>query len=118
MDDETFERARHNPQEGGPRGIDLDPRTKLLIVTSESTPLAFFDVAGTVDHPWDARRDEAALLRSELHALTVRDEMSTAARASEAGLRARVDAIEQSLTWRLTEPARGVYRSVRRLASR
>ena len=38
MDDETFERARHNPQEGGPKGIDLDPRTKLLIVTSESTP--------------------------------------------------------------------------------
>ena len=35
-----------------------------------------------------------------------------------AGLRAQVDAIEQSLTWRLTEPARGVYRSVRRLASR
>jgi hypothetical protein len=35
-----------------------------------------------------------------------------------AGLRAQVDAIEHSLTWRLTEPARGVYRSVRRLASR
>jgi hypothetical protein len=93
-------------------------RSKLLIVTSESTPLAFFDVAGTVDHPWDAGRDEAALLRSELHALAVRDEVSTAARASEAGLRAQVDAIEHSLTWRLTEPARGVYRSVRRLASR
>lgn len=118
MDDETFERARHNPQEGGPKGIDLDPRAKLLIVTSESTPLAFFDVAGAVDHPWDAGRDEAALLRSELHALAVRDEASTAARASDAGLRARIDAIEQSLTWRLTEPARGVYRSVRRLASR
>jgi len=53
-----------------------------------------------------------------MHALAVRDEVSTAARASEAGLRAQVDAIEQSLTWRLTEPARGVYRSVRRLASR
>ena len=118
MDDEAFERARHNPQEGGPKGLDVDPRTGLLVVTSESTPLAFFDVASTVDGPWEAERDDAALLRYELDAAAARDDLRATAEATEAGLRARLAAIEQSLTWRLTEPARGLYRSVRRVASR
>lgn len=118
MDDETFERARHNPQEGGPKGLDVDPRTMLLVVTSESTPLSFFDVASTVERPWEAGRDEAALLRYELCAVAARDDLRATAEATAAKARARLAAIEGSLTWRLTEPARDLYRSVRRVASR
>ncbi|MCZ7588752.1 MAG: hypothetical protein M5U27_07850 [Gaiella sp.] len=118
MDDETFERARHNPQEGGPKGIDVDARTKLLLVTSESTPLAFFDVAKTVERPRETGCDAAALLRFELQALAAREESTASAKATEAKVREQLAAIEQSLTWRLTEPARGLYRSARRLASR
>ena len=117
MDDETFDRGRHNPQEGGPKGIEVDPRTTVLLVTSDSTPLACFDVAGVMHRPWEAARDEAALLRYELHALEAREGLRTAT-ATEGTLRAQLAAIEQSKTWRLTAPPRALYRSVRRLAPR
>ena len=45
MDDTMFGRGRNNPQEGGPKGIDIDPRGKVLAVTCESQPLAFFDLS-------------------------------------------------------------------------
>jgi DNA-binding beta-propeller fold protein YncE len=48
MAPEVFRRGRHNPQEGGPKGIDLSKDTGVLAVTSEYQPLAFFDVAEIV----------------------------------------------------------------------
>jgi|SRR5688572_6232588 len=44
MDDELFLRGRQNPQEGGPKGIDIDREANVLVATSEHQPLAFFDV--------------------------------------------------------------------------
>jgi hypothetical protein len=49
MDGETFARGHHNPQEGGPKGIDLHPRANVLAVTAESMPLAFFDLDGALE---------------------------------------------------------------------
>jgi hypothetical protein len=51
MSDETFWRGRHNPQEGGPKGLDLDRTGQVLAVTSDLQPLAFFDVAALVPQP-------------------------------------------------------------------
>jgi DNA-binding beta-propeller fold protein YncE len=44
MDDALFARGRHNPQEGGPKGIDIDCSGTVLVATSEHQPLAFFDL--------------------------------------------------------------------------
>ena len=115
MDDETFHRGRHNPQEGGPKGIDVDPRSMVLLVTAESTPLACFDVARIVERPWETGCDQEALLRYELHALAARDGFKTAAAATEAAVRAQLAAIEQSRTWRLTALPRRAYAFARRV---
>jgi hypothetical protein len=40
----VFWQGRHNPQEGGPKGIDIDPSGRVLAVTNEVQPLAFFDL--------------------------------------------------------------------------
>jgi len=48
MAPETFARGRHNPQEGGPKGIDISKGTNVLVATSEFQTLAFFDVADVV----------------------------------------------------------------------
>lgn len=48
MDDTVFRQGRHNPQEGGPKGIDIDPRGQVLAATCESQPLAFFDISNVV----------------------------------------------------------------------
>jgi hypothetical protein len=45
LDWRTFLRGRSNPQEGGPKGIDLDPGMQVLACTSEFQTLAFFDLA-------------------------------------------------------------------------
>ena len=118
MDDGAFARFRTNPQEGGPKGIEVDPRTMVLMITSEAAPLSCFDVAAVVEGTWEAGSDPDQLLRYELDALVAREGLRSSAAATEAGVRAQLAAIEQSLTWRLTEPPRALYRSARRLMAR
>lgn len=48
MSESVFGRGRHNPQEGGPKGIDIDPRGNVLVATCETQPLAFFDLSAAV----------------------------------------------------------------------
>jgi DNA-binding beta-propeller fold protein YncE len=40
----TYFQGRANPQEGGPKGLDLDPGMNVLACTTEFQTLAFFDV--------------------------------------------------------------------------
>ncbi len=40
----VFKRGRHNPQEGGPKGIDIDDAMNVLVTTCEYQTLAFFDL--------------------------------------------------------------------------
>ena len=69
MDDETFLVGHRSPEEGGPKGLDLDPRTNMLLVTSEETPLSCFDAGAIVERPWEMRRDDDAFVLYELQAL-------------------------------------------------
>lgn len=41
----VFARGRSNPQEGGPKGIDVDKDMNVLVTTCEFQTLAFFDLA-------------------------------------------------------------------------
>ncbi len=41
---DAYLRGRHNPQEGGPKGIDVDRRNRVVAVTCHEQPLAFFDL--------------------------------------------------------------------------
>lgn len=45
LDEDTFLRGRYNPQEGGPKGIDIDATGRLLAATSEHQGLAFFGLS-------------------------------------------------------------------------
>lgn len=113
MDDDTFARGHRNPQEGGPKGIDVDPRTSVLAVTSECQPLAFFDLGAALDR---GRTDGAAeaLVRYELHVLAETEQ--TKADAAEA--RAQLTTLYRTKVWRLTAPARRAYGAARRLRAR
>jgi hypothetical protein len=109
LDDPTFRRGRHNPMEGGPKGIDLDPSTDVLMVTCEELPLAFFDAAVLLERPEELGVDADALLRHELEALgAVRHERQETDR-----VRAELAAIVATKAWRLTAPARRLYGGLR-----
>jgi hypothetical protein len=106
MDDETFAAGRHNPQEGGPKGIDV--RTNVLAVTSEGVPLAFFDVAPAFDGALESTDDR---LGYELHAL----DTAVLLKQSAATASARLAEIQRTKSWRALEPLRRAYGAVRRL---
>lgn len=110
MDEPTFRRGRHNPAEGGPKGIDLDSATEILLVTCEERPLALFDAAAVLERPERVGTDSDALLRHELEALaSVRTE-----REATADARAELAAVLATKAWRVTAPARNLYGRLRR----
>jgi DNA-binding beta-propeller fold protein YncE len=44
MDEAAYWRGRINPQEGGPKGIDIDREMNVLVTTCEEKVLQFFDL--------------------------------------------------------------------------
>ncbi len=48
LDDETFNRGRANPTEGGPKGLDIDSSGKVVAATCEEQTLAFFSLADVI----------------------------------------------------------------------
>ncbi len=112
MDDDTFARGRHSPEEGGPKGIDVDQRTNVLVVTSECLPLAFFDVAAALER---GEVDEDALVQYELHLLAETERTKTAAAEAVADAKAQLTELQQTKAWRLMQPPRRAYGALLRL---
>jgi len=109
MDDPMFERGRHNPEEGGPKGLDIDARSNVLVVTSECQPLAFFDVPALLQLALaggSAREQRILGIRHELG--LVQESRKMAERATEA------HALRNSLSWRITAPLRRLNATFRR----
>jgi len=141
MDESLFVRGQHNPEEGGPKGLDIDAGSNVLVVTSECQPLAFFDVAallerasagnpvptaspyaarlsGAIDGQMDddlyerSRREQKALeVRYELNIMEHSNAIKTRAMEAEA----LVDYMENSRSWRMTAPLRRLNSALRRL---
>ena len=109
MDDAVFERGRHSPEEGGPKGLDIDAGSKILVVTSECRPLAFFDVPALLQHAsaGGSARDQCILgIRHELSLMQGTRAMMAKKFAEVDALQNSINALRNSLSWRITEPLR------------
>jgi hypothetical protein len=141
MDESLFVRGRHNPEEGGPKGLDIDAGSNVLVVTSECQPLAFFDVAAlleraSADNPVPIGSPYAARLsgaidgqmeddlyersRREQKAQEVRYELnimehSNAIKTRAMEAEALVDYMRNSRSWRMTAPLRRLHSALRRI---
>src|SRR5918996_2479677 len=102
-----------NPREGGPKGIDVDLRTNVLVVTSECQLLAFFDTCATLA---GAQLDGAAdaRVRYELDALADIEQI----KADAAEARSALAELHQTKAWRLMEPVRRADGAALRLRAR
>ena len=49
LSEEAYLLGRENPEEGGPKGIDIDDGMNVLAATCEQMPLAFFDLKAMLD---------------------------------------------------------------------
>lgn len=142
MDDETYLRGRYDPQEGGPKGIDVDSNMRVIITTSEHQALAFFDLEKVLKElesktfiPSTDNFDKYKLDQAEEHKNQLRkDKLSHNAEyertilicelerenylhsVQEASLKASYDreiqAIHQSRSWKITAPLRWVNRKL------
>jgi hypothetical protein len=118
MTDDEFERARDNPEEGGPKGLDLSPDGRLLVITCTQLPLAFFDFAAIAGplasaprRPLDeAERGRESLLRFLAAAgRTLEDAAEERSRSHE-----DVRRMVESRSWRITAPLRRIGAATRR----
>jgi hypothetical protein len=107
MDEALFLRGRHNPQEGGPKGIDIDRGMNVLVATSEYQPLAFLDLPAMLrDLPagapvLDVRYELGILEQAERLRLRAAQAESRAAKAE-----ARLLAKKRRKAWRIAAPLR------------
>lgn len=64
FDDATFHQGRGNPREGGPKGLELLAREKVLALSCTQEPLAFYDIAACLPPALDRQGDDIASVRT------------------------------------------------------
>jgi 6-phosphogluconolactonase (cycloisomerase 2 family) len=134
MDDATHLLGHYNSEEGGPKGLDVDPDGQVLVVTSVHQPLAFFDVPtmrqqSAADQAALAMRYELRLFDHHRHlqaeathaahralaaeTRTRESEASAHLSATRAGQsEAHLAVVLNSLSWRLTAPLRRLHAAI------
>ena len=111
MDDAVFQSGRYNQEEGGPKGVDIDARSNVLVVTSEFQPLAFFDV------PTLLQLASAGGSVREQRILGISHELSLMQESRKmAEIAVEAAALRNSLSWRITAPLRRLNAILRRRA--
>jgi hypothetical protein len=123
MDDAVFQRGRCNPENGGPKGLDIDACSNILVVTSECQPLAFFDVPLLLQHAFAGGSEREKRIQSISHELSLMQEIRMMAeRAMETNaLQMETNALQNTMSWRITAPLRrlkSIFRRVKNLVLR
>jgi hypothetical protein len=105
MDQVAFGKGNNNPQEGGPKGVDIDHGGQAIVVTSEHQPLAFFDLRLLLESTSQALKNVALDLQAEM---CLMDEQR-ALKAQLCEVRSSVGYMHNSLSWRVTAPLRRLH---------
>jgi len=114
MEESVFLRGRQNPQEGGPKGIDIDGGMNVLVATSEHQPLVFFDLPAILDgisggsQVMDVQYEFGILEQAERLQMRA---IQAEARAAKAEAQARRAGKRKS--WRITAALRRAYSALR-----
>jgi DNA-binding beta-propeller fold protein YncE len=77
MDDDSFNRGHKNPEEGGPKGLDILADGSVMVVSCEEVPIAFFDFRAVRDQlagpetteQRDSRSSAARMLETTIAAM-------------------------------------------------
>jgi hypothetical protein len=100
MDNETFIRGQTNPQEGGPKGIDLTNDDRILVVSCEEEPIVFFDVRKMLEMPSAGSNTEIgrpeSIAEAERTRLSLLGHIELMAK-SNANARAQIDVLKKAV---------------------
>jgi hypothetical protein len=113
VDDAVFVRGRYDPQEGGPKGLDISADGRVLVATCEEQPLAFFDLrallgpaaASSLVQPIE---DEAERARNTLlrYVASTQSSLRTATEAVRLAGEREMRNVVTSRSWQMTAPLR------------
>ena len=134
MDDNTYLRGRYNPEEGGPKGVDIASDMSVFVTTCTEQTLAFFDlekileeqkherngsqtmpvaISSQTDLSHDAKLSREVLVR-ELLQFANTDRMLALQKADlDATYFKQIQSIYQSRSWRITAPLRWFAKKIR-----
>ncbi len=98
MDNETFLRGHANPQEGGPKGLDLTGDDRILVASCEEEPIVFFDARKIFESPAvhsnSASKPSGDIAEIERTRLSLLGHINLMAR-SNARARAQIEALKK-----------------------
>lgn len=98
MDNEVFLRGHVNPQEGGPKGLDLTSDDRVLVASCEEEPIVFFDVRKIFEpssvHSNSANKPPDDLAEAERMRLSLLGHVNLMAKSS-AKARAQIDTLKK-----------------------
>ena len=129
MDDAVFLRGRHNPQEGGPKGIDIDAGMNVLVATSEHQPLVLFDLPAILENMPPASQvldveyelgilahaDRLRMRIDQAEARAAKAEAKAAkVKAKAARAKAKAGFVINGRPWRITAPLSRIYSALKR----
>lgn len=111
LDDAVFRKGHHNPQEGGPKGMDVYEPWGMLVTTCAAQPLAFFDLGAIL--PPDVRSQtpvQCDAAGEHLRTVVLRLTRGVAGREAliTSAVRKEVALMRASWSWRITAPLRAV----------
>ena len=110
MDEAVFRRGSSGPGLGGPKGLDIDTRANVVVVTSECQPLAFFDVPALLRHAFaETSVREQRILDTRYERWLLQGRRQMAVRVTE-----EIETFRKSRSWRITAPLRGLHSTLRR----
>ena len=100
IDNETFIRGHTNPQEGGPKGIDLTSDDRVLVVSCEEEPIVFFDVRKIFEtlsvHSNSDNKQPEGIAEAERIRLSLLGHINLMAK-SNANARAQIDVLKKMI---------------------
>ena len=121
MTDETYVAGRVNPAEGGPKGLDITRDGRLMVVSCEEKPFAFFDVRTLIDQHETLRQSnvteaenarEILLRYMALDRLKIDQETA----AIRSAIEFEMGVMQGSRSWRMTAPLRKATAAIRKAA--
>ena len=120
MDNTTYVRGSYNPQEGGPKGIDVTADMKIFVTTCHQQTLAFFDLEKILEEYTSYRNatpknfsinDNAKIIERSRHAL-IRELLNPDEKIikqieeAESQHFKQIESIYRSYSWKITAPLR------------
>jgi hypothetical protein len=106
LNNADYLRGRYNRGEGGPKGIDINDTSNILVTTCREQPLAFFDLPAVLESACSQNSFQGTLNQKALelkYELDLRDEALS---------------YENSRSWRITAPLRWVFSVLRKLSGK